>query len=188
MPPSSMIRRRTPRQGNGGSRPRPNCVQSGPLRSVPLARAAEHDLVPGRDRGSPTARRLAARASRLLADGLGGRVRCGRVGLRRRRRGGSGHGLVVVIRGRGCRCRPPGRGRRRRTPLRRWPAQRIASLLGGGRDRRPRMGRRLRRRRRGRFGGARPTRTRALVSGSVAQPVARGAEPRCQWGHCRLAR
>src|ERR1700704_4298700 len=37
---------------------------------VPLARVAEHDLVPGRHRGPPTARCLPALARRLLARGL----------------------------------------------------------------------------------------------------------------------
>jgi hypothetical protein len=37
---------------------------------VPLARVAEHDLVPGRHRGPPAARCLPALACRLLARGL----------------------------------------------------------------------------------------------------------------------
>ena len=37
---------------------------------VPLARVTEHDLVPGRHRGPPTARCLPALARRLLARGL----------------------------------------------------------------------------------------------------------------------
>src|SRR5580658_1187113 len=47
-------------------------LQAGsPGRSVSLAGAAEHDLVPGRHRGAPAASRFPARPSRLLSGGLG---------------------------------------------------------------------------------------------------------------------
>jgi len=59
-------------------KPRIQCVRQGVVtRSsartaglVPLARVAEHDLVPGRYRGPPTARCLPALACRLLTRGL----------------------------------------------------------------------------------------------------------------------
>jgi|HubBroStandDraft_5_1064220.scaffolds.fasta_scaffold03088_2 hypothetical protein len=53
---------------------------------VPLAGAAEHDLVPGRDRGAPAARRLPALAPSLLADRLRRRSRGGNWCLARNRR------------------------------------------------------------------------------------------------------
>jgi hypothetical protein len=49
-------------------------MPNGPwYRSVPLAGAAEHDLVPGRHRGAPAASRFPGRSSGLLSGGLGWR-------------------------------------------------------------------------------------------------------------------
>jgi hypothetical protein len=79
------VRTRTPscqspdRPDSGLFRPRPVA------RSVLLAGTAEHDLVPGRDRRSPAARRLPALPSGLLGAGLGLRSRIDRRGRCSRR-------------------------------------------------------------------------------------------------------